>query len=549
LFLERFEVAMSSSVPVSLARRWWLGLACCVALLGGCRSDKPAPPPARAAALSEDELTVQVHNFCGASCHEYPPADTFPRWAWKQEVERGFRFFEKSGRALKAPPIAQVIRYYEKRAPEELPWAKIVPADHPLPARFEKMGWPGPKVAENPSISFVDFVHLTSKDRPDVLACDMTNGLIMLLPPQPGPGWRVLGRVSNPAHATVVDLDGDGILDILVADLGSFPPTERRCGKVLWLRGQPDGTFDKPITLLENVGRVADVQAAHFRGKDRLDLVVAVFGLNYVGEVLFLENQTKDWSRPRFVPKQIDQRTGAIHVPVADLNGDGKPDFVVLLAQEHETIVAYLNEGNGKFRPKEIYRGPHPGYGSSGIQLVDLDGDGKVDVLYTNGDVLDEPYLLKPYHGVQWLQNKGDLKFEHHPIAAMYGVHRAVAGKITGSGRMDIAAVSFLPAKGFPDRQKRKADSVIVLEQVAPGKFARHSLAKVDCDHVCCALGDLFGTGRLDLVVGNFGSTTDDRPVVVWKNLGKAAARRWREEPLRLGNPRDRALALEGGWK
>ena len=517
---------MSSSLPISRSQLWWVGVAGSLAVLAaavlGCGRSRPAPPPVDPPALGEAEITEQVHNFCGGSCHAYPPPDTFPRWAWKQEVERGFHFFEKSGRALKAPPIRQVIRYYEDRAPLELPWAKIIPADHPLPVRFEKSGWPGPKVAERPSISFVDFVHLSGSKRPDLLACDMTNGLVMLLPPQPGGGWRVLGRVSNPAHAQVIDLDGDGILDILVADLGSFPPTERRCGKVVWLRGQKDGTF-KPITLLENVGRVADVQAAHFCGKDRLDLVVAVFGLNSTGEVLFLKNQTTDWSAPRFVPRTLDRRTGAIHVPVADLDGDGKPDFVVLLAQEHETIVAYLNEGNGKFRPREIYRAPHPGYGSSGIQLVDLDGDGKIDVLYTNGDVLDEPYLLKPYHGIAWLENKGDLKFEHHPIASMYGVHRAVAGPITGSGRMDVAAVSFLPATGFPDRQKRKADAVIVLEQVARGKFARHSLATIDCDHVCCALGDLFGTGRLDLVAGNFGSRTDDRPVVVWKNLGKRA--------------------------
>jgi hypothetical protein len=510
--------------------RWkWLVLAAavvaCLVVLG-CRRSPPPPPPVSEPAPEQVDIAEQVHNFCGGACHAYPPPDSFPRWAWKDEVGRGFRFFEKSGLALKPPSPEQVIRYYEQRAPEQLPEAKIIPADHPLPVRFEKTGWPGPPVRQTPAISFVNFVHLTGAKRLNLLACDMRNGLVMRLPLEEAkPTWRVIGRVGNPAHAEVIDLDGDGILDILVADLGSFTPTERRCGKVVWLRGRKDGSFDEPITLLQGVGRVADVQAGHFRGKDRLDLVVAVFGLNQTGEVLFLENQTTDWAKPRFVPRVVDRRTGAIHVPVADLNGDGKPDFIVLLSQEHETIVAYLNEGNGKFREKTIYRGPHPGYGSSGIQLVDINGDGKIDILYTNGDVLDEPYLFKPYHGIQWLENKGNLKFEHHWIAPMYGVHRAVAGPITGSGRMDIAAVSFLPAEGFPDRKKRKADAVIVLEQVAPGKFARHSLAKIDCDHVCCVLGDVDGTGRLDLVVGNFGSRTDERPVIVWKNRGKNTGR------------------------
>jgi hypothetical protein len=103
----------------------------------------------------------------------------------------------------------------------------------------------------------------------------------------------------------------------------------------------------------------------------------------------------------------------------------------------------------------------------------------------------------------------------------MYGVHRAAAGDLTGGGRLDVAAVSFLPQDKFPERHKRRADAVIVLEQVAPGKFERHSLSVGDCDHVTCAVGDVFGTGRLDIVAGNFSSRTTDHPVTIWKNLGR----------------------------
>jgi hypothetical protein len=221
------------------------------------------------------------------------------------------------------------------------------------------------------------------------------------------------------------------------------------------------------------------------------------------------------------VPREIDGRHGTIHVPVADLNGDGRPDFVALISQEHETVVAFLNEGGGRFRAQALWSAPHPGWGSSGIQLVDLDGDGKLDVLYTNGDVLDRPYLFKPYHGVQWLRNKGGLRFEHRPLTPMYGAHRAVAADLFGTGRPAVVAVSFLPANHFPDRRKRKADAVVVLEQTAPGKFERHSLATVDCDHVTCAVGDLYGTGRPDIVVGNFTSQATDLPVTIWKNMGR----------------------------
>jgi hypothetical protein len=318
-----------------------------------------------------------------------------------------------------------------------------------------------------------------------------------------------------------VDLNKDGILDILVADLGSFSPTDRRCGSVVWLRGQPDGSFT-PVTLLDQVGRVADVRAADFRGTGQLDIVVAAFGLHATGKIIHLENHTTDWAKPKFEPRTIDERHGAIHVPVTDLDGDGRPDFVALIAQEHEVVVAFLNAGDGKFRKKTLYSAPHPGYGSSGIQLVDLDRDGKLDVLYTNGDILDEPYLFKPYHTVQWLRNRGDLRFEHQTIGAMYGVHNAFAADLLGTGRPAVVAVSFLPGDKFADRAKRKADALVVFEQTAPGRFERHTLATTDCDAVVCAVGDVTGDGRQDIVVGNFSSTKTDHPVTIWKNDGPA---------------------------
>jgi hypothetical protein len=208
----------------------------------------------------------------------------------------------------------------------------------------------------------------------------------------------------------------------------------------------------------------------------------------------------------------------------ADLNGDGRLDFVALISQEHEVIVAFLNEGNGKFRKEIIYKAEHPAYGSSGIQLVDLNGDGKVDVLYTNGDTLDRPFLLKPYHSIQWLENKGTFPFVHHPITPMYGVHRAIAADFRGVGRMDIAAVCFLPIEGFPQRSPMNLDSVIYLEQTAPGQFARHTLETVTCDHVSCAAGDLYGTGKIDLVTGQFGSEATKNVITIWKNEGLVKA-------------------------
>jgi hypothetical protein len=259
--------------------------------------------------------------------------------------------------------------------------------------------------------------------------------------------------------------------------------------------------------LLRDVGRVADVQAADFSGTGKLDLVVAEFGWRMVGSVLLLENHTTDWSKPQFVRRTLDERHGTINVPVVDLNGDGKPDFVALISQEHETVVAFLNEGEGRFRKEVIYTAPHPAYGSSGIQLVDLDGDGDLDVLYTNGDVLDKPFLVKPYHGVHWLENRGTFPFTAHRLADMPGVTRAVAADFRGTGLKDVVAVSYLPAEEFPQRDQLDLDAVLYLEQRTKGHFIRRPLETKSCDHFTCAIGGLNGDGRPILAVGNFWST------------------------------------------
>jgi hypothetical protein len=470
---------------------------------------------------------AQVMEVCSA-CHVYPPADIFAKDQWPTEVARGFDFFNQAHLKLPGtvPSAASVTAYYQSRAPDALPILTQPPEPPPFDVAFERKGFRDESAKASPGMANVHFVHLSDPVKFDVVACDMRHGEVLRLKPyEANPKLEVLTNfIPHPAHAEVVDLDRDGVLDLLVANLGSPVPTEQRLGSVFWLRGSAGGTFT-PITLADDLGRVADVQAADFDGDGDLDLVVAVFGRLSVGEVLYLENQTTDPAKPVFVRSTIDARHGSIHVPVADLNGDGRPDFVALLSQEHEEVVAYLNAGPGKFDPHVIYAAPHPAFGSSGIQLVDLDGDGDLDVLMTNGDVLDSS-LLRPYHGIRWLENRGSYPFVEHPLTSIYGVHRAVAADFDGDGDLDIAAATFLPGSYYqPFREQMKLDAVIILEQTTPGTFVRHSLEKVSCDHLTCDAADYDGDGKPDLVLGNFFAPLDSQAeadwVTVWRNLGR----------------------------
>lgn len=460
--------------------------------------------PLELALPAAEATSDEVHQFCG-QCHAYPPPESMPRAVWRREVKRGYDFVRDSRLAGELPSLEGIALYYERRAPEQLPMVDRSGYSSKPPLRFERRGgaWLA-NLPPFPGVSHVSMVQLDDQQPPSVLVCDTRLDQVLLLSAHENlPRWTKLGPATIPGHAIVTDLDGDGRRDILVASLGQFYPTDDKVGSVVWLRGLADGTF-APLTLLDGVGRISDVQAADFSGDGRLDLVVAVFGWRKTGEILYFENRTTDWSHPAFVPHEVDGRHGSIHVPVADLNHDGRPDFVALLSQEHETVVAYLNEGDGQFCQEIVFAAPIPSYGSSGIQVVDLDGDDDADVLLTNGDVLDRPYVLKPYHGVQWLENRGTYPFTHHSLAPLCGASQAVAADMDGDRDLDVVAVSFLPRLEFPERERLRLPSIVLLEQTESGQFARHVLETGACDHFTCAAGDWDGDGRTDLAVGNF---------------------------------------------
>ncbi len=218
-------------------------------------------------------------------------------------------------------------------------------------------------------------------------------------------------------------------------------------------------------------------------------------------------------------------------MPTVDLDRDGRLDFVALFSQEFESVEAFLNRGQGLFERRLILAAEDPSFGSSGIQLVDLDGDGDTDVLYTNGDTLDGFYI-KPDHAIHWLENRGTFPFQQHVLCPMPGVIRALATDLDGDEDLDVAACAFLPEVILRGASRREYDSLIWLEQTGPGRFVRRSLQRSEDGHMAMEVGDLNGDGRTDLVLGGFAARTDSTPpwITIWWNTasqGLAAATRF----------------------
>ncbi|KXK52108.1 MAG: FG-GAP repeat protein [Chlorobi bacterium OLB7] len=295
---------------------------------------------------------------------------------------------------------------------------------------------------------------------------------------------------------------GDGALDIAVGCIGSMSPTDAPVGTVGLLIN--DGAMNfKGKVILDSVGRIADVQPGDLDGDGDTDFSVADFGYLNRGGIGWLE-QTKPGE---FRYHSLTRKAGAINVPLADLNRDGRLDIVAVTAQEHEEVAVFLNGKKG-FKETIIAKAPTPSYGSSGIQLVDMDRDGDLDILYSNGDNLDLPTIVvRPYHGVQWLENKGKLKFVAHDLLRYYGAYRAEATDLDGDGDTDVVASSLFNDWSDPHRA-----SLIWLENNGKQKFTGHGIATAPTHLLTIAIGDLNNDRLPDIVGGGMHPVPPVRP-------------------------------------
>ncbi len=493
--------------------------ALCGAILFQYASPSIRASERRFQAAQTDEQLARV--TCGG-CHAVPPPEILPRDAWRYEFVQMMSIRDNTAapagttyRPVALPPdMEQVLSFYLRRAPEHLPAPERWPGPSESPVQFARSQLILPDMPQMPVVSNVQLVDFDGDSHLDVLGSDMRQGFIFTgHPDRAGSALSILANIPHPAHVTLTDVDRDGIQDLLVGDLGEFLPADHDKGAVIWLRGLGNGRFG--ALSLDGWPRVADVEAADFNGDGTNDLAVAAFGWRKTGHVSILENRTTNPLRPAFTNHTIDPRSGSIHVIPVDLNRDGKMDFVTLLAQEHETVLAYINKGTGdfSFERKVIYAAPHPNWGSSGIQVVDLDKDGDLDVLFTHGDTFDDQ-IVKPYHGIQWLENTGGYPFTEHTLAEMPGVHRAKAVDVDGDGDLDIVACALIA--GGSDVDEKTLPALVWLEQTRPGQFIRHTIEMGPPRHATLDAADIDGDGDMDIVAGN---VAIDGPASAWVDV------------------------------
>lgn len=479
-----------------MARRWrdvsLIGISTVILLAVGCTPVGETPSLDAAPAPTTE---AAIRSFCG-DCHLMPASRSFAKSRWREEVEQGFRLYARSGRTdLVKSDFAATLEYFSADAPEALTFE---PADSIKDDTFQRVDLALENDDRPVAISHTVLLD-HAEDQVSLAMADIWTGRLSIVSADDdGIHQETIGRCAHPSHIHQVDLTGDDVNDFVVSDLGAYNPENSNQASLWLFIATNDGYERRPLKL--GLSRLASVRSLDYDSDGDNDLIVGDFGMHFVGSIHLLTNEGLKDGFPNFTWSVLDNRPGVIDTPVVDFNGDGRPDIVALVSQHHETIDVHLNKGDGTFESNLIYQAPGPSYGSSGIEVVDFEGDGDMDVIYTNGDTFDDG-LAKPYHAIHWLENEGSFPFTHHMITSLPGVYCATAGDIDLDGDLDIAAVSLLGEDEIARQPPGMFDGVIWMEQTEPGKFRRHSIVADVCDAATCRLIDWDDDGDPDLLV------------------------------------------------
>ena len=368
-----------------------------------------------------------------------------------------------------------------------------------------------------PWVTSVQVVDLDQDGLADVLYCEAQKNSVRWIRQAPRGIFteQIIGaNIPGPAHVWTGDVNASGRLDVLVASMGTLLPTTGRIGAVVVLENLDNQQFRKRL-IIDQTPRVTDVRAANLAGHSdgRLDLVVAQFGYNQ-GETCWMENKG-GWQFERHV---VNTQSGAIHAPVADFDGDGKLDFAVLVSQEWEEVHLLHNLGGRQFQDAVRWGSTNEDFGSSGMSTADINRDGKVDLLFTNGDMFDYTSSgERAWHGIQWLENKGGDYFTFHRIGGFPGAFGPCAVDLNADGRVDIVAVS-----AFAEWSDPRAVSMMGWINDGQQNFTPVVLAHTPTHLMTVAAGDLDGNGVPVLVTGGF------HLLPPWENMSNITV--WRKK-------------------
>lgn len=305
-------------------------------------------------------------------------------------------------------------------------------------------------------------------------------------------------------RCAVADINGDGRPEIVIVD--------NLNGSLLYFAFDGDPRERKNwryhYIIEGGLPGAYDVAVADFDGDGDLD--VAASSWRKGNRFDWFEQRDGQWIRHPIEENIGETRT----ICAVDIDGDGKIDLLGT-ARTSNQVVWYQNPGdptNQPWRKTIIDDAPQPIHGHP----VDMDGDGDVDVVMALGMLPPEHYhdgVALEHHQIVWYENDGNPTvgpWKKHIICAYFPhAFEAIAADLDNDGHIEVVATAW-DLTGRVALFKHRGDPRGPWDmQILKDGWLR-------ADQVIVA--DLNGDGRLDIVVAAERGSNELR---WWRNEGQ----------------------------
>ncbi|WP_229374584.1 FG-GAP repeat domain-containing protein [Fibrella rubiginis] len=448
----------------------------------------------------------ELANVYCASCHQFPDPGLLDKKTWQTGVlprmalRLGFitdtlnlgkhqAQLEEQARGvqlgyLPAQPVLSVadwkkiVAYYAETAPDSLPHTPA-PVVGALPLFT-------PRSPTDSLLSLTTFLHIDPATQ--TLSVGTSRGDLFKFDSHLN---RRDSLHFSSAISDVKSWQGNGKMGYLL--MGIMTPNDKKAGSLQ--------EFGRSNPLIDSLYRPVQVSVGDLNHDGQTDLVVCEYGHN-VGQLSAFFRAGNGYRKT-----VIDPAPGARQAIIRDLNADGWADMLVLFAQGDEQVTLFTNQHDGTFQKKTLLRFP-PVYGSSYLELADINGDGQPDLICTNGDNADYSQIVKPYHGIRVYLNDGKFGFKQAYFYPMPGAGQVLARDFDNDGDLDLAAIS-----AFPDFSKNKPQVFVYLENKGKLTFTPRSFASADAGRwLVMTAGDLDHDGDEDIALGAYVRTLSPTP-------------------------------------
>jgi len=270
--------------------------------------------------------------------------------------------------------------------------------------------------------------------------------------------------------------------------------------------GKPGSTLPAQQTLFGNLLHPSTVALADLNHDQRTDLLVGHAG----GMDLHL-NHPEGFKSQSIATRSATVALAAAGARVYRLGGFG-----------HAEITSHRLETTGQLSTQSV-REFHPAWHLTDLALADLNGDGLIDLIVSNGD--DERSLRAagpdvPYHGIRIYLAQRDGGFSEAFFYPLSRARRVAARDFDGDGDIDLAAIGC-----STDRHGVERNGAVYLENLGDLKFSAMALPESGSARwYDLAVGDLDGDGDPDIVLAALHPGARRAP--------EALLKRWEQTPM-----------------